>query len=79
MEEIEIRTQSDADVSRLVMLCSIPHFLNGVRRMNYFGSGDALSAVLVLSIIEANLRHPALAPVAAWLADHVPADQRGGG
>lgn len=29
--------------------------------------------------IEANLRHPALAPVAAWLADHVPADQRGGG
>ena len=65
MEEIEIRTQSDADVSRLVMLCSIPHFLNGVRRMNYFGSGDALSAVLVLSIIEANLRHLVRDPVLA--------------
>ena len=28
--------------------------------------------------IETNLGHPALAPVAAWLARHVPADQRGG-
>ncbi|MDA0230527.1 MAG: phosphotransferase [Proteobacteria bacterium] len=29
--------------------------------------------------IAADLRHPALAPVAQWLAQHVPASQRGGG
>jgi aminoglycoside/choline kinase family phosphotransferase len=29
--------------------------------------------------IEVNLRHPALAPVAAWLARHVPTEQRGAG
>ena len=29
--------------------------------------------------IAADLRHPALAPVAQWLAHHVPPEQRGGG
>ncbi|MCH7970375.1 MAG: phosphotransferase [Chloroflexi bacterium] len=29
--------------------------------------------------IEVNLAHPALAPVHAWLARHVPPEQRGGG
>ncbi|OHB38501.1 MAG: hypothetical protein A2882_06225 [Phenylobacterium sp. RIFCSPHIGHO2_01_FULL_70_10] len=65
MEEIEATAASGTDVSRLVMLFSIPHFLRGIRRMGYFGSGDALSAVLVLSIIEANLRHIARDPVLA--------------
>jgi len=65
MEEIEGTTASATDVSRLVMLCSIPHFLRGVRGMSHFGSGDALSAILVLSIIEANLRHLARDPVLA--------------
>lgn len=65
MEDIETSWDSDTDVSRLVMLYSIPHFLRGVWRMSYFGSGDALSAILVLSIIDANLSHIVRDPVLA--------------
>jgi len=53
------------DVSRLILQCAIPHFVQGVATLEHFGGGDAMTGVLALSIIEANVRHIVRDPVLA--------------
>ncbi|MEH6675658.1 hypothetical protein [Phenylobacterium sp.] len=53
------------DMSRLIIQCAIPHFVQGVATLGHFAGGDPLTGVLALSIIEANVRHIVRDPVLA--------------